>query len=102
MPFLAFMTTRPRGSIWYISKYLALPSLSRTEGGRVYELMRELGAQRYEVLTLVSDSNHLADVPEVTGTHLIEEVRGGSDLLDPDAQVHRRQITPTNSVVDPL
>lgn len=60
------------GSIWYISKYLALPSETRHEGGRGYELMRELATDGNQVTIFVSDSNHLADVPELRGTHLVE------------------------------
>lgn len=61
--------------IWYISKYVG-PQSGLGAGGRGYELMRELAGLGQDCLIITSDSNQLADVPEFTGSHLIQNRDG--------------------------
>lgn len=64
-----------RKTIWYISKYLSVPA-DGSAGGRGYELMREFAAMGHHCVIITSDSNHLADVPDVAGAHVVHEVDG--------------------------
>lgn len=50
--------------IWYVSKYVSPPT-NASAGGRGYMLMHELAAQGYECVIITSDSNALAQVPNL-------------------------------------
>ena len=62
-------------SVWYISKYISLPSSGRW-GTRGFMLMREMVRQGNDCLIITSDANHLTTAPEIEGSHLIETVDG--------------------------
>lgn len=50
--------------IWYVSKYVTPPSRGSV-GGRGYLIMRELARLGYECVIITSDSNRLAEVPDL-------------------------------------
>lgn len=50
--------------IWYVSKYVALPAKG-SAGSRGFMLMREFVRAGYESVIITSDSNQLAEVPEL-------------------------------------
>lgn len=62
-----------RECIWYVSKYVSLPHAGRA-GARAFMLMREMARLGYQAVMLISDSNHLTNVPKLTGRHLLETV----------------------------
>lgn len=62
-------------SIWYISKYISLPSSGRW-GTRGFMLMREMARLGHDCLIITSDANHLTTAPQVEGSHLLEKVDG--------------------------
>lgn len=62
-------------SIWYISKYISLPSAGRW-GTRGFMLMREMVRTGYAGLMITSDANHLTNVPDLSDAHLMETVDG--------------------------
>ena len=62
-------------TIWYVSKYISLPSSGRWSS-RGFMLMREMVRAGHECLMITSDSNHLTNVPELTGRSLTERVDG--------------------------
>jgi glycosyltransferase involved in cell wall biosynthesis len=62
-------------SIWYISKYISLPSSGKW-GTRGFMLAREWVRSGHRCLMLASDANHLADAPEFKGMHFVERVEG--------------------------
>lgn len=68
--------------VWYISKYVAPPSGPGGSGvgGRGYELMRELAASGRECVIITSDASHLAVVPELRESHLVQH-RDGMTML---------------------
>lgn len=61
--------------IWYVTKYAALPAAGRA-GTRAFLIMREFARMGQRAVMLISDSNHLIDVPTLTGPHLLETVDG--------------------------
>jgi len=61
--------------VWYVSKYAALPAAGRG-GTRAFLIMRELARAGHRAAMLISDSNHLTQVPRLTGPHLFETVEG--------------------------
>ncbi len=61
--------------IWYISKYAALPAAGRG-GTRAFLIMREFARLGNRAVMLISDSNHLTEVPVLTGTTLLQTVDG--------------------------
>jgi glycosyltransferase involved in cell wall biosynthesis len=61
--------------VWYVSKYAALPAAGRG-GTRAFLIMRELARAGHRAVMLISDSNHLTEVPRLTGPHLLETVEG--------------------------
>lgn len=61
--------------VWYVSKYAALPAAGRA-GTRAFLIMRELARAGHRAVMLISDSNHLTEVPRLTGPHLLETVEG--------------------------
>lgn len=61
-------------SVWYISKYVALPT--DRVGTRSFMLMRAMAREGHRAVILTSDSNHLVDGPDVTGTHYVDRVDG--------------------------
>lgn len=64
-----------RGNIWFISKYIAVPSDS-APGARGFELMREVVSAGYEVTLFAASPNHLTTTPEFPGRFLVETVDG--------------------------
>lgn len=63
------------GCIWYVSKYVATPT-DAAPGARGYEIMRELAESGHDCVVITSDANHLAEVPEFRGSHLLQEQDG--------------------------
>lgn len=61
--------------VWYVSKYAALPAAGRG-GTRAFLIMRELARAGHRAVMLISDSNHLTEVPRLPGPHLLETVEG--------------------------
>jgi glycosyltransferase involved in cell wall biosynthesis len=59
--------------IWYVSKYVALPS-SGTAGGRAYLLMKELALLGNQVAIITSDSNQLAPPPHLVTDYSFHNV----------------------------
>lgn len=62
-------------SIWYVSKYISPPGRG-SAGGRGYLLMKELAQMGHDIALITSDSNHLAQPPELNANYLIEETDG--------------------------
>lgn len=60
--------------VWYISKYVAMPS--DRVGTRSFLLMREIARKGHRPVIFTSDSNHLVTGPEVTGTHKTDTIDG--------------------------
>ena len=60
-------------SIWYITKYIGLPSIGRG-GTRSFLLMREMARLGHRCVMITSDSNHLTDPPAFAGRDLVERV----------------------------
>lgn len=61
--------------IWYVSKYVAPPG-SGTAGGRGYLLMKELARLGHKVVIVTSDSNQLAEPPQLEGAYLLQDLDG--------------------------
>lgn len=61
--------------VWYVSKYVAPPAKA-SAGGRGYLLMREIARMGYEGVIITSDSNQLAEVPQLTQPYLFQQVDG--------------------------
>lgn len=61
--------------IWYVSKYVSPPGKG-SAGGRGYLLMREFARLGYRSVIITSDSNQLAQVPELDRPYLKHEVDG--------------------------
>jgi glycosyltransferase involved in cell wall biosynthesis len=61
--------------IWYISKYVSRPA-KNSSGGRGYLIMKEFARMGYRAVIITSDSNTLAEVPELQGQKLIQQVDG--------------------------
>lgn len=61
--------------VWYVSKYASLPAAG-LGGTRAFLIMRELARAGHRAVMLISDSNHLTEVPRLTGPHLLETVEG--------------------------
>lgn len=55
--------------IWYVSKYVALPSTGRV-GTRPFMIMREMVRMGHRCLILTSDSSHFYTVPDLEGQYL--------------------------------
>lgn len=64
-----------RASIWYISKYISLPSSGKW-GTRAFSLAREWVQRGHYCVLLASDANHLSTAPEFSGSHFVERVEG--------------------------
>lgn len=62
-------------SIWYVSKYVAPPSLGNV-GGRGYLLMKELVSMGHKVTIITSDSNRFAKPPSMNANYLIQNIDG--------------------------
>lgn len=62
-------------TVWYISKYFERPSES-SPGGRGFLLLKEMAAQGANVTAIISDSNNLVKVPELTSPTLRENIQG--------------------------
>lgn len=61
--------------IWYISKYVSPPAQA-SSGGRGYMLMREIAGMGYECVIITSDSNRLAQVPELDQAVWLQQLDG--------------------------
>jgi glycosyltransferase involved in cell wall biosynthesis len=62
-------------SIWYVSKYVAPPG-SGTSSGRSYLLMKQLALMGHRLTIITSDSNQLADPPQLETDYLFQQVDG--------------------------
>lgn len=61
--------------VWYISKYVSPPS-GVSSGSRGFSIMRDLKKMGYNCVIMTSDANHLADVPKLTSSYLVEDLEG--------------------------
>lgn len=61
--------------IWYVSKYVSPPAKA-SAGGRGYLIAREWARMGYRTVIITSDSNQLAEVPELDRPYLLQEVDG--------------------------
>ena len=61
--------------IWYVSKYVAPPAKA-SAGGRGYLIMRELARLGHECVIITSNSNQLAEVPEMDEPYRLQRVDG--------------------------
>ncbi len=61
--------------IWYISKYVTPPSQGSV-GGRGYLIMRELARMGHECVIITSDSNQLAQVPDLVRSYTRQDQDG--------------------------
>lgn len=61
--------------IWYVSKYVTPPSQG-SAGGRGYLIMRELARMGHECVVITSDSNQLAQVPDLEEPYVQHVVDG--------------------------
>jgi glycosyltransferase involved in cell wall biosynthesis len=61
--------------IWYVSKYVTPPSQG-SAGGRGYLIMRELARMGHECVVITSDSNQLAQVPDLEEPYVRHVVDG--------------------------
>lgn len=61
--------------IWYVSKYVSPPAQA-SAGGRGYMIMSELARMGHECVIVTSDSNALAQVPELKHSYETQEVDG--------------------------
>lgn len=61
--------------IWYVSKYVTPPNKG-SAGSRGFMIMRELARTGHECLVITSDSNHLAEAPQLHADTLIQEIDG--------------------------
>ncbi len=61
--------------IWYVSKYVAPPAKA-SAGGRGYLIMRELARMGHECVIITSNSNQLAEVPDMDEPYKLQRVDG--------------------------
>ncbi len=61
--------------IWYVSKYVA-PSAKASAGGRGYLIMREMACMGHECVIITSNSNQLAEVPDMDEPYRLQQVDG--------------------------
>lgn len=61
--------------IWYVSKYVAPPAKA-SAGGRGYLIMRELARMGHECVIITSNSNQLAEVPDMDEPYRLQRVDG--------------------------
>jgi len=61
--------------IWYVSKYVAPPAKARA-GGRGYLIMREMARMGHECVIITSNSNQLAEVPQMDEPYRLQQVDG--------------------------
>lgn len=61
--------------VWYISKYLSFPKQGRV-GLRAFLLLREMVKKGHRCVAFTSDSNHLIQPPQFSGTELQESIDG--------------------------
>jgi glycosyltransferase involved in cell wall biosynthesis len=61
--------------IWYVSKYVALPAKG-SAGSRGFMLMREFVTAGYESVIITSNSNQLAEVPELNAPYEFQNLDG--------------------------
>lgn len=60
-------------SIWFINKYARIP-LETGIGSRDFMILKELAKNDNYCLLITSDANHLAEVPILTSSFLVQEV----------------------------
>jgi glycosyltransferase involved in cell wall biosynthesis len=65
----------PMACIWYVSKYVE-PANKASTGGRGYLIMRELARMGHECVIITSNSNQLAEVPDMSEPYQLQEVDG--------------------------
>jgi glycosyltransferase involved in cell wall biosynthesis len=61
--------------IWYVSKYVSPPAKA-SAGGRGYLITRELARMGHECVIITSNSNQLAEVPEMNEPYRLQRVDG--------------------------
>lgn len=61
--------------IWYVSKYVALPAKG-SAGSRGFMLMREFVQAGHKSVIITSDSNQLAEVPELKAAYEVQYLDG--------------------------
>lgn len=61
--------------IWYVSKYVSLPNKG-SAGSRGFMLMREFSKVGHKSVIITSDSNMLADVPELMCAYQVQDLDG--------------------------
>ena len=59
-------------NVWYLSKYLEVPSL-QSSGGRSYKLMRYVALAGHSISFITSTANHLNEVPNITRVFSIHQ-----------------------------
>jgi glycosyltransferase involved in cell wall biosynthesis len=61
--------------VWYVSKYVSPPGQA-SAGGRGYLIMREIAKRGIRSVIITSDSNQLAQVPQLQAPFEVQEVDG--------------------------
>jgi len=67
------MSAASEPCVWYVSKYVSPPAQA-SAGGRGYLIMRELARRGVKCVVVTSDSNQLAEVPDLTEPYLVQQV----------------------------
>jgi len=63
--------------IWYVSKYVTPPNQG-SAGSRGFAIMREFARMGHRCLIITSDSNHLAQIPQLHADRLVQDIDGVS------------------------
>lgn len=69
------MKTADSPCVWYVSKYVSPPAQA-SAGGRGYLIMREIAKRGIQSVIVTSDSNQLAQVPELKTPYEVQEADG--------------------------
>ena len=69
------MSAASEPCVWYVSKYVSPPAQA-SAGGRGYLIMRELARRGIRCAVITSDSNQLAEVPDLTEPYRLQQVDG--------------------------
>jgi len=69
------MSAASEPCVWYVSKYVSPPARA-SAGGRGYLIMRELARRGIRCAVITSDSNQLAEVPDLTEPYRLQQVDG--------------------------
>ncbi|WP_344963429.1 glycosyltransferase family 4 protein [Oceanisphaera sediminis] len=62
-------------TVWYISKYFSCPSVT-SPGSRGFSLLEGMAKKNIQPIAIVSDSNNVAEVPELYKTVTHQELNG--------------------------